>query len=193
MRVRCDSPRAFAYHRYGGRGIKYDPRWSEFDAFLEDMEVGYSPGLELGRIDNDGDYCKDNCRWATRKEQCNNKSNNHVVETVEGRMTVAQIAERTGLNESTIRDRIRNGWPPEEILRPGSTRKRHSKLYETPEGQMTLSEMARFVGIDKKSMRHRINSGCTGPELLRPKDQGSAYRTHKKDRNEKGVFVRSGT
>lgn len=68
MKQRCDNPASIAYKNYGGRGITYDPAWADFVLFLEDM--GEKPaGTSLDRIDNDKNYNKTNCRWATRREQ----------------------------------------------------------------------------------------------------------------------------
>ena len=58
---------------YGGRGISYDPRWESFEVFWEDMSEGYSEHLELDRIDPNGNYCKENCRWVGRSLQSYNK------------------------------------------------------------------------------------------------------------------------
>lgn len=72
MKKRCNNYRNANYEWYGGRGITYDKSWEHYENFLADM--GEVPeGLELDRIDNNGNYSKDNCRWTTHKINCNNR------------------------------------------------------------------------------------------------------------------------
>ena len=72
MKQRCSNPKSKAYKDYGGRGITYDPRWESFENFYADM--GERPeGTTLDRIDVNGNYCKENCRWSAWSEQMHNK------------------------------------------------------------------------------------------------------------------------
>ena len=69
MKNRCDNPENKYYDYYGGRGITYCDKWKTFDGFWEDMKDAYSDDLTLNRRDNDGIYCKENCKWDTKNFQ----------------------------------------------------------------------------------------------------------------------------
>ncbi|HEP1426783.1 AP2 domain-containing protein [Streptococcus pyogenes] len=77
MRQRCTNPNYEHYHRYGGRGITFSDEWNDFQIFLNDMGFPPSDRHQLDRIDNDGNYCKENCRWVLPKENCNNRKTYH--------------------------------------------------------------------------------------------------------------------
>lgn len=76
MLQRCVNPNHVAYGRYGGRGIAVCKRWYKFENFLADMGQRPANDLTLERINNNKNYCKSNCKWATMKEQANNRSKN---------------------------------------------------------------------------------------------------------------------
>lgn len=122
MKARCDDRKYHAYHRYGGRGISYCKRWKVFSNFLKDMGKKPSSAYSLDRIDNDGEYCPENCRWATQKEQMRNST-----KKTQAKITSEMLAE-SKVCASTVYKRVQNGWtvekatsnPPEnpyEILR----------------------------------------------------------------------------
>lgn len=115
MIERCTNPNDQQYERYGGRGIKVCERWRKFENFLADMGEP-PPGLQIDRIDNEGDYCSSNCRWATRVQQARNKRNNRVIEYRGRAQPLAAWAEETGLNANTIRHRLNLGWSVERAL-----------------------------------------------------------------------------
>lgn len=79
MKRRCDSPSCEFFYAYGEKGIGYCDKWKTFEGFWEDMKGGYNDELELDRIDPNGNYCKENCRWVNEGLQsynrCINKSN----------------------------------------------------------------------------------------------------------------------
>lgn len=110
MKQRCLSPTAQAWKNYGGRGIRVCDRWlTSFENFWEDMHPGYRPGLSLDRIDVNGDYCPENCRWVTDKEQARNRRNTMFVETPAGRMPLTEASEKSGIGASTLQYRVDHG------------------------------------------------------------------------------------
>lgn len=112
MMSRCYNPDLDGYHRYGGRGIKVCDEWlSDIENFIKwGKESGFKKGLTLDRIDNDGDYEPSNCRWATVKEQANNRRSNHL-ETYKGEThTIAKWAEKLNIIPDLLYSRLSKGW-----------------------------------------------------------------------------------
>ena len=117
MVSRCTNPNTIYYENYGGRGIEVCNRWHKFENFLADMSVK-PRGMTLDRINNDGNYEPDNCRWATVKEQANNTRNNTIAQTSRGPLTLSQIADATGLDPRSVHRRYRRGCRGDELLLP---------------------------------------------------------------------------
>lgn len=110
MRQRCLNPNDKEFKNYGGRGIKVCPQWLNFIVFAKwAKESGYKDGLTLERIDVNGDYCPENCTWATLKQQMNNKRNNVIIKTESGFMTLAEFSRKRGLSYSTVQMRLCRG------------------------------------------------------------------------------------
>ena len=115
---RCDNQYDENYHLYGARGISYDPRWVEFKNFYEDMIPTYKDNLTLERVDNNKGYSKENCVWATMKQQGNNKTTCRYIQTPDGVMTIMQASEKYGIKYTTLRKRVDYGWPIQNLFTP---------------------------------------------------------------------------
>lgn len=118
MRKRCYNPNDVDYPRYGGRGILVCKEWnddySSFNCWAHSN--GYTDGLEIDRIDNDGNYEPSNCRWITHKEQYNNRSTNIWIEYNGERKRLLDLCDMSGLDHRVVYSRYRNGWSAEEII-----------------------------------------------------------------------------
>lgn len=119
---RCNNPKVRDYHNYGGRGISVCEEWKEFDPFNEWAKAtGYDETAERGkttldRIDPQGDYSPGNCRWATTKDQQNNRRNNRRY-VVNGRSrTLAELTEEYNISYGTVWKRLQLGWDIETAL-----------------------------------------------------------------------------
>lgn len=117
IRTRCYNKNEKCYKYYGGRGIKICDKWKTFEGFYEDMKEGYADNLTIDRINVDGDYCKENCRWADKETQANNMRTNRMV-TVNGiNYTLANLCKEYGLKYKTIHKKLSKGIPIENILK----------------------------------------------------------------------------
>lgn len=125
MKRRCDNSNAKNYHTYGGRNIKYQNSWSEFENFKTDMYSDYMEHVKkygekdttLDRINSNGNYEKLNCRWATEKEQQNNRNNNCLLTYKGSTMTLSETAEKYGIKMKTLWDRLnKHNWDIDRAL-----------------------------------------------------------------------------
>lgn len=116
MIARCSNENHVAYKSYGARGIKVCERWKKFECFLEDMGMPESLAMTIEREDNDGDYCKENCKWASRKVQSRNTSRNVNI-TIDGvTKTVRDWEVHAGVKRGVFQRRIDIGWSHEKAI-----------------------------------------------------------------------------
>ena len=115
-----------------------DSRWNTFDNFLADM--GIRPdGMTLERIDNNMGYCPENCRWATRRDQANNRETNVMFEYRGERRTLADLARTAGLSKHTLRHRLLIADPPWEIEAAMNTPSMKGRLPRGDHGEFIRS------------------------------------------------------
>jgi hypothetical protein len=112
IRQRCENPNSGDFPNYGGRGIKVCDRWREsFETFLADMGPRPGPGYTIERINNDGPYSPENCRWATIQEQQQNKRNSIRVMHGGAIRSLSEISAETGIPVATLYTRYYAGRP----------------------------------------------------------------------------------
>ena len=115
MIQRCTNPNSTAYASYGGRGIVVCDEWLTFEGFVKEMGERQDD-MTLERINNELGYSKDNCKWATRKQQANNRRTNVKLEYNGKVMSISQWASEVGLTRYVLTQRIERGWSVERAL-----------------------------------------------------------------------------
>ena len=141
MRYRCQNPNNPKYERYGKRGIKVCDEWQDYPTFLKwSIKNGYEEGLTIDRIDNDGNYEPDNCRWVNNYIQQKNRSNNKWISFSGYNYILSDWSRMTGLNHKTISHRLNNGWSVEKALT------KRTKGVKTP----TSKELIRLASVYSK-------------------------------------------
>lgn len=143
MLSRLKNKNVSSYSRYGGRGIGITSRWLIFENFMKDMGVPL-PGQSLDRINNNGNYCRSNCRWVDGKTQQNNRSSNRFVEYNSEIKTISQWSEELGIPQDTLKWRL-NRWGENNV-----------KCFELPVGrQKNNRKNITFIGKKTRDMRAR--------------------------------------
>lgn len=129
MKRRCNQPRHKSWKDYGGRGITYCPEWEQFENFFKDM--GQRPAnTTLDRVNNDGSYCKENCRWATVYQQRRNTRYTRIVSAFGFTGCIADVAAHFGVRIGLIHSRLNKNWALEDAITvpPSAVKSAASKL-----------------------------------------------------------------
>jgi hypothetical protein len=119
MKKRCYNPRDKRFVNYGGRGITVCDEWKDdFGAFQKwATDNGYKENLTIDRVNVNGNYCPENCRWATMTQQQRNTTRNRFITAFGETKTMAEWAEQSGIRQDVIKDRLnRLHWTPEDAV-----------------------------------------------------------------------------
>lgn len=166
MKQRCRNPNCKPYPRYGGRGISICDEWeSDYKSFRAwAYDSGYSIGLSIDRIDNDGNYCPENCRWTGRDVQMSNTSRNRLI-TVNGvSRTLSEWSRELGGSRGLVAHRLSKGWTEEEAVSIPLGRKLRRKMrgidkvLELREQGLSYREIGEIVGAAQGTVCNWIHS-----------------------------------
>jgi len=171
MKARCYNEKESNYKRYGARGIKVCKEWLKFENFYRDM--GDPPkGYTLDRLNNNGNYCKKNCRWATPSEQARNRRTNTLITLGNKTKLLIEWLEEFKMSRETYYSRIKkSGLTPEQaLLTPidtrysGDSKKRNLFTYEGKTQCVTV--WSRESGIPASTLRQRIKKGYSPEQVM---------------------------
>ncbi len=165
MKKRCYLKTNPNYRLYGARGIKICNGWlNSFSIFFKDMGPRPSKGYSIERIDNNKGYYKENCKWATQKEQGNNQRTNRILEYKGKKLTQRQWSEKLEIKETCISERRRRGWTVEETLTLPLGVNR--KLIEYQGEKKTLCDWCKQLDVKPTTVKGRLNKGLTIEEAF---------------------------
>lgn len=159
---RCYYEKAPNYDEYGGRGIRMSDEWKDSpETFIKDMgprPPGKTPNgraiWSLERIDTNGNYEKDNCKWATYKEQSRNRRDTVYINTDKGVEKLIDLSEKIGINRSSLLERVESGKTGDDLL----ATKEERPVYEYNGEKLHLCEISRMSNIDKSTLRYRLGT-----------------------------------
>jgi hypothetical protein len=154
MLNRCLNPNNPMYQHYGARGITVCDNWRHsFEAFFNDMGPRPSEFHSIERREVNGNYERNNCKWATLDEQANNTRRNVKHEFVGKMLTVSEIAKRTGGEAETIRQRIERGLPMEDAVNPDRL---NGKVFSYQGQELSIKELSTISRLPYSTLYHRL-------------------------------------
>lgn len=176
MRNRCLNPNATGYENYGGRGIKVCAEWDDYEVFREwAIDQGYKEGLTIDRIDVDGNYEPNNCRFTTMKEQNNNRRTTNF-HTYNGKtQSEMKWAEEYGISYEALKTRLKYGWSFEDAL--NTPVKPSERLIEYNGETHNIKQWANLRGISKHALTGRLSRGWTFEDAISIPPREEPFRT----------------
>lgn len=168
MKNRCYNPNTEYFSRYGGKGIKICDEWlSDFVTFYTwAINNGYSEDLTIDRIDNDGDYCPENCRWTDAKTQANNSSKIRYISYNGETHTLTEWSRILGLEYHKIASALNYGWSFEDIA-TGKLHEVGNPIYIEYNGEChNLKEWSKIIGIPYTALTARRRRGWSVEAML---------------------------
>lgn len=167
IKQRCSDKNSTSYSHYGGRGIlNFWPKVSMFkrdmyDSYLKHVEEYGEKDTTIDRIDSDGHYCKENCRWLTRKENSINRKNIFIVETKGKCLTLNEFSKQAGISPSTIKSRIKTGMTVEQAV---GYRRSYNNAFGS---KVSANELSKILGISRQRIYQRLKKGQSPEEILK--------------------------
>lgn len=167
MRERCYRTADVSYPNYGARGIGVCEEWRvSSKAFIDwALEHGWQRGLQLDRIDNNGDYTPKNCRFVTRKQNSVNRRTNRLITHAGRTMTISEWSEETGLKFATLYRRLQKVWPVERALNT-SAGKWTSRHLSCGNDDLTVSELSQRTGLTVAAIYNRLRRGWSHDRIV---------------------------
>jgi hypothetical protein len=169
MKQRCYNQNCDSYYLYGDQGVTVCARWlTSFAAFLEDMGPQPSPEHSVDRIDNEGNYEPDNCRWASPQEQMDNSRRSTMLTYNGETLSIRGWAKKLGITHCTITGRLKYGWPLEKVLTtPATPPKERQAMLITCNGEtLSIRGWARQLGVHHEALRRRLAKGWTMEQIV---------------------------
>lgn len=174
IKQRCNNHNRKQYKDYWWRWITYDKKRENFEWFYEDMWDTYKEWLAIDRINNDWNYCKENCRRISQKDNCNNRRTCVYVTYKWNRYSLKQLAEYTGISYYIILNRYREWYRWDDLFKLlWYKRKYITYNWETH----TITEWSKKLWINRNTLKDRINKlGRSIEKSLNPNLHRNAYK-----------------
>lgn len=163
MIQRCNNRKNPKFNRYGGRGIKVCDSWLSFENFISDLGMKDDIKQTIGRIDNDGDYCKENCRWESDIQQANNTSRTVKFKYRGVSLTARQVSDMNGIDYDLVYVRLSKGLDGDDV----DCDHRLNEVTVTVDGIKTqLTKALEELSIPTSTFYKRKREGLTSQQII---------------------------